>query len=45
MFIKHIPVSRIGEITAQLVREGVTFVAVPEDDSGKYYIIEFTGGY
>lgn len=45
MFIKHVPSSRLGEVIAGLVREGVTFNATPENDSASHYTIELTGGF
>ena len=44
-FINNVPAAQLGLIVAQLVREGVTFRASPEDDTAKTYTIELTGGY
>ena len=43
MFIKHVPSSRLGEVVAGLVREGVVFNATPENDAATHYTIELTG--
>lgn len=45
MTIKNVPANRLGEIVAGLVREGIMFNAVPEDDRASSYTITMTGGY
>lgn len=43
--IQHIPADVLPVIIAGLVREGVTFNATPENDTGKHWNIELTGGH
>lgn len=45
MFINHIPAAVLPTIIAGLVREGIRFKATPEDDAGRCFVIELTGGY
>lgn len=42
MYIKHIATKDLAEIVAGLVRQGVQFTAVQENDG---WTIELTGGY
>lgn len=43
--IQNVPAAILPVIIAGLVREGVTFNATPEDDAGKTFNVELTGGY
>jgi hypothetical protein len=43
--IHAIPTDQLATIVAGLVREGVTFVVNPTDETAHYWYIEFTGGY
>lgn len=44
MTIKHVPAKSLAAIVAALVREGVMFSALPEDDNAEFYVITMTGG-
>lgn len=43
--IQNVPAAVLPVIIAGLVREGIMFNATPEDDEGKTFNIELTGGY
>lgn len=45
MYIENVTAEKLPIIVAGLVREGVTFRATPDDDSGKTYTIQLTGGH
>lgn len=45
MFINHVPASKLAEIVAGLVREGICFKATPDNDFALTFTIELTGGF
>lgn len=45
MKIKHIPLKDLTKIIAGLVREGIIFESLPEDDRAEFYTIILSGGY
>lgn len=45
MYINSIPAEKLPIIVAGLVREGICFKASPDDDEGRTFTIELTGGH
>ncbi len=45
MFINAVPADVLPVIIAGLVREGICFKANPDDDAGRTFTIELTGGH
>lgn len=45
MFINAVPAEILAVIVAGLVREGICFHCSPDDDAGKTFTIELTGGH
>jgi hypothetical protein len=45
MFINAVPAEQLATIVAGLVREGICFKANPDDDAGRTFTIELTGGH
>ncbi len=43
--IQNVPAEVLPVIIPGLVREGVTFRSTPDDDAGKTWNIELTGGH
>lgn len=45
MYLENVPADQLPAMLAGFVREGICFKARPDDDSGKTYTVEFTGGH
>ena len=43
--IQNVPTEAVAVIVAGLVREGVTFIVTPENDSYTTWNVELTGGH
>lgn len=45
MHINDVPASKLPELLAGLVRQGLTFDAMPSNDEATLYTVKLTGGY